>query len=124
MLLGNRSVNSPEIERLIKDILRDDARFSTELRSVHRERLVCPVNLRFEDSDEVFHAFSRNISSAGICLITQKHIEDETLATLQIYRLQDTASEIVAESRWCKPFGDHYFMSGWQFVRLPKKRTR
>jgi len=124
MLVGNQLFISPEIDRLIKDIIRDDARYSTELRSVHRERLVCPVTVKLDDSEEEIHAFSRNISSAGICLISQKPVDQRASATLEIYRLKDTASEIIAECRWCKPFGEHYFMSGWQFTRLPRKRRK
>jgi len=110
----------PEIERAIKDILKEDARYVlTEMRSRHRENLVVPVRIVMKD-ECVELGFSRNISTAGICLITPQPITVGVLAELELYRLQGTPMTISSDARWCRPFGLDYFMSGWKFLSISK----
>ena len=112
----------PQIERMIQDILKEDARFERDLRSVHRERLVCPVEIKLDGLAEKLSAFSRNISSKGVSLVTDFAIEERANATLEIHRLNEKGgNKIVAECRWCKPFGDKYWISGWQFKHVPRR---
>jgi hypothetical protein len=111
---------NPEIDRLIQQIVKEDANYAlTEMRSVHRENLVVPVTLVFSDGSTQ-HTHSRNISSIGICLIGTESIPINELVDLEIYRLKGSPSRIVADPRWCKPFGSTYFMSGWKFVQLKR----
>lgn len=120
-MLTRKEFNArPEIQRLVEDILLENSRYKRELRSFHREVLVCPVTVVFDDDEnEDQYCVSRNISPAGICVISSVEFEDSVTAAMEIYRLKKTAPvQIVAECRWCKPFGDQYWMSGWQFVRL------
>ena len=118
MLVGQQPYISPKIERMIKEIVRDNARHERELRSTHRERLVCPVETKFLENEETLSVFSRNISSAGIALITPRPFDERFLTKLEIHRLSKGANQVVAECRWCKPFGKNYWVSGWQFIRL------
>ena len=111
---------SPELEKLIKEVVKEDTRYvRSEMRSVHRENLVVPVTIVHRDDREQ-HAFSRNISPAGICLISNEPVAVNESLELEIYRLNGKSERIIAEVRWCKPFGDEYFMSGWKFVQLKR----
>ncbi len=114
------TTTSPEIEHLIKEVVSEDCRYvRSEMRSVHRENLVVPITMIFKDGRQQ-EAFSRNISPAGVCLISSEMVTDNETVELEIYRLNGKAQRIIAESRWCKPFGPEYFMSGWKFVQLKR----
>ena len=120
MLTRNEPNSRPEIQRHIQEILLENTRYKRELRSFHREVLVCPVLLQLQDveADEQ-HCVSRNISPAGISLISSIEFDEYQVATLELYRLTPAPRKgILAECRWCKPFGEMYWMSGWQFLRL------
>lgn len=119
MLNVNDATVRPEIQGLVQEILLENSRYKRELRSFHREVLVCPVVLRFNGDDEEQHCVSRNISSSGISVISSNEFFEHQRGALEIYRLTDVpSSEILAECRWCKRFGTAYWMSGWQFVHL------
>lgn len=110
----------PVIEQLVLDLIREETRFvTTELRTVHRETLVLPVTIFFKDGTTQF-AFSRNVSPLGVCLIGENAAPTDEVAELQFYRLNGPARRIVAESRWCKPFGPQYFASGWKFMQAKR----
>jgi hypothetical protein len=109
-----------DVETVIKDLLRDDARYTlTEMRSRYRENLVVPIKLMFK-SGESEMGFSRNISEAGICVITQTLITEGEILDLEIYRLLGAPVRITSDARWCRPFGQNYYMSGWKFMHLKK----
>ena len=119
-MLRNQSQHAfcPDIERLVKEIVRDDARYVlTEMRSMHRENLVVPVTLIFSDGTR-HNTFSRNISPVGVCLIGREPIPENQIVDLEIYRLNGKPDRVSADVRWCKPFGKEYFMSGWKFLQL------
>lgn len=121
MLLNSQRFASPEIERLIREVMEDDTRFEKELRSVHRERVVLPVEITIGVDEEIIHAFSRNVSCEGIALISDRPFESGDSATLAIYRTtKPVASRVVAECKWCKPFGATFWVSGWQFTHVPR----
>jgi hypothetical protein len=120
MLVNNKGFASPEIERLIREVIEDDNRFEKELRSVHRERLVLPVEIKRGTGEEYVRAFSRNISSEGIALISDLPFEDGERATLTIHQTAKPGSRVVSKCRWCKPFGKNFWVSGWQFMHVPR----
>lgn len=112
----------PEIERLVGEILKENSRYDRELRSLHRDFLVCPVDVSFSDENlEMQHCMSRNISAAGISLISSFEFTKEMVVYMNLHRpckKKTREQRIVAECRWCKPFGEIHWMSGWQFMRL------
>lgn len=109
-----------DVELVIKELLRDDARYTlTEMRSRYRENLVVPVKVWFKNGESEM-GFSRNISEAGICVITQKLIVENEILDLEIYKLNGTPVRITSDARWCRPFGQSYYMSGWKFMHLRK----
>ena len=111
----------PDLKRAIDKILLEDTNFDRyENRSVHRESLVRAVQVQFRDSDEVVQAFSRNISAAGIGLITHEELQADSIAVLSIASLDGDDTPVLAECRWCKPFGVKWYFSGWQFIGLQR----
>lgn len=120
MISTNVPQAQSEMRRFVEEILMENARYKRELRSFHREVLVSPVVMKLaSDPHQELHCVSRNISPAGIALISAFNIEDKASATLQLYRLTgSTTTEILAECRWCRAFGPSYWMSGWKFVHL------
>lgn len=115
------TTTSPELENLIKEVVKEDCRYvRSEMRSVHRENLVVPVTIVFKDGGQQ-PAFSRNISPAGICLISDEPVTANQTLELEIYRINGKSNRIIAEVRWCKPFGQEYFMSGWKFMHLKRR---
>lgn len=122
-MLKNHSAGAttPELERFVREIVKDDAKYVlTEMRSMHRENLIIPVTLVFKDGSRK-HGFSRNISPVGICLISNEPVAENQIVELEIYRLNGKPSSITAEVRWCKPFGEDFFMSGWKFMRMIRR---
>ena len=146
MMINQMMMSSnPEVEQLIRELLTEDARYDRELRSAHRENLVFPVSIflpkvvrqsyeiqlsdeaqpidEAQQFDEVrrLSGFSRNVSVTGICVLCDTEIVSGERATLEIYRLhRPEPSRIFAECRWCKPFGDEFYASGWQFSGLAR----
>ena len=135
MLRSSGPPPKPDIKRVIDEILKEDARYNqSENRTAHRENLVRHVGIEFrqseqssadgkEDSeDELPSAFSRNVSATGIGLVTKSQVEEKAVAVLQIERLGSNAkpANILSECRWCRPYGDNWFLSGWQFINLKR----
>lgn len=111
---------TPEIEAIVRDLLKEDSDYDrNENRSAHRESLVRAVTVQMRRPIESeLHAFSRNISGAGIGLITNDQIPDGATAILTIEPLKERPSQILAECRWCKPYGKNWFISGWLFMMV------
>ena len=121
-MLTAQSPTTPELERFVKEIVKEDAKYVlTEMRSRHRENLVVPVTMIFKDGKRQ-HGFTRNISPVGVCLIGKEPLAENQIVELEIYRLNGEPTTISAEVRWCKPFGENYFMSGWKFMQMLSKR--
>ena len=119
MLRSSTGFVSKQVEQLINQISVEDKRFERELRSVHREKLIIPAEVMF-DSGESLSAFTRNISSKGVCIMSCQEIEPMTKATLKLFRMSQAPGTVLAECRWSKPFGDHYWVSGWLFLQVTK----
>jgi len=119
MINRGMQASNPEVERLIQELLVEDTRYGQELRSAHRENLVFPVSINLNGKDQEIAGFSRNVSVSGICILCDTEIASGERAVIEIYRLhRPEPSRILAECRWCKPFGDEYYASGWQFSGL------
>lgn len=116
---GSAGFVSKQVEQLIKKINSEDNRYERELRSVHREKVIIPADVVFDD-DDMLTAFTRNLSVKGACILSGREIERGIRATLKLYRLSQSPSSVYAECRWSKPFGDRYWVSGWQFLKLSR----
>jgi len=133
MLRSSGPPAKPDIERLINEILKEDAKYDqSENRSAHRENLVRHVGIEMRQSEqsqpatagdeaESMFGFSRNVSATGIGLITEFVVADKSVAVLSIDRLRTAkTATILSECRWCRPYGENYFLSGWQFLNLKR----
>ncbi len=138
MLRSSGPPAKPDIKRVIDEILKEDAKYDqSENRSAHRENLVRFVGIEFrqaensqsssdnedsEDETESPSGFSRNVSATGIGLITEFEINDKSVAVLSIERLGTDSKPItiLSECRWCRPYGNNWFLSGWQFLSLKR----
>ncbi len=122
MLKNGGGLNAkPDISRAVTDLLKEDSNFDrSENRSAHRENLVRPVNVELRDEGKVVPAFSRNISATGIGIITDEPVQIDGVAVLHIQRIQGKEVVILAECRWCKAYGENWYISGWQFINLKR----
>lgn len=118
---SNVSVN-PQIKRVVDGLLKAASNYERyENRSAHRDSLVLPVSIALRESDEVIECFSRNVSATGIGLLTAMKIDERSVAKLSIFSTDNAHSTtILAECRWCKNYGDRWFLSGWQFINVVK----
>lgn len=116
MFANSSCSTSPQIQDLITVLTRQED-FGHESRSVPRETVVCPVTIQLQYELERFRGFTKDISSGGVCLITQTEIKLEQIATLAIYRADDLPTKLRARCIWQKPFGNGYYQSGWRFLR-------
>lgn len=127
MLRSSGPAAKPEIKRVIDEILKEDKQYDqSENRSAHRESLVRHVAIAPRQSSEGAakpkSGFSRNVSATGIGLITNFKIEDKSVALIVIERLVANSKPptILSECRWCRPYGENWFLSGWQFINLKR----
>lgn len=119
MLREAPSTNHSDVREAVERLLIEDARFDEqERRSLHREHLVRPVTITLLESNETVGGVSRNISGAGICVLTRKTITERATARISIHSLGDQSSAFLAECRWSRPFGSGWYLSGWHFINL------
>ncbi len=122
MLTSQEITGDAEFAQIIHLLLREDNQyFLSERRSLHRETLVRPVELahHLQNAEvQVIYGITRNISPAGVCILTLKPIQQEQLMTIKIYRLNGSPVTFLADCRWSKPFTEIGFMSGWEFRQL------
>ena len=112
---------NPEIERVVNDLLAADASFDRqETRSVHRDQLVRHLRLEIRETEQTLEGVSRNISAVGIGIITDQAIASGAIAVMEIERLKGAPAKIIAECRWCKNYGENWFISGWQFRSIKR----
>lgn len=111
----------PDIQRAIEGLIKEDSNFDRlENRSAHRDSLVLPISIQMRESQETLSAFSRNVSATGIGVITQDPIDDKSVASLKIAKLDGEVLTVLAECRWSKPYGKSWYLSGWQFISLQR----
>lgn len=108
-----------DVECAVQDLLDEDAFYErTENRSSYREHLVRPVQLHIRGSRDGIMAFSRNVSAAGIGLITNEKVDERISAVLTIETLESGPVKFLAQCRWCRPYGPNWYISGWQFINI------
>ncbi|WP_161604292.1 PilZ domain-containing protein [Roseiconus nitratireducens] len=119
MLRQSGSAPNMDVEFAVRDLLDEDAFHDRiENRSSHRDHLVRPVKLRVRGSDAELLAFSRNVSCAGIGLITDTQIPERAVAVLTVESLKSGPVKFLAECRWCRSYGQNWKISGWRFINV------
>ena len=116
MINRDSFIASPEIQQLVT-ILTAKEEALHDQRASSRESVVYPVTVQFQYELTRHRAFSRDISTGGICLIGERDVAVEQIATLAIYRIDDIVSKVRARCVWSKPFGDQHYLTGWKFLR-------
>ena len=103
---------------VIEQLLRENQSATLrERRSVDRKPFARPLKVVIGRDQETAHeAFSRDVSPRGIGMISRHEFRPNTMATIQIHAL--TGEQITVRSllRWCEPYGEGWFASGWVFV--------
>ena len=124
---ANQTLANPITERLfveclLSEIQVEQTRFDRDLRSAKREKVALPVSIRYENrcENERISGVTRDLSSSGACIIAEREFHEHDKASIEIYRLNGDPKSILSECRWCKPFGGHFWLSGWQFVTVEK----
>lgn len=118
--MGNSSqlpVSAPTstVRQLIKE---GEAELLKERRSVDRKPFVRPVKILAGRNQEFVHeAFSRDISSIGVGIISATEFDENQLATLAIHSLEGRRDiPVRARVKWSKPYGYGWYISGWLFL--------
>jgi hypothetical protein len=95
-----------------------------ERRSAHRQPFMRPVSVHpRREPGTVWQAFSKNVSSQGLGLVTPHAVEIGTIAKLGIHRTVGPAVHLLAECRWCDTFGDGWFVHGWNFINVARPES-
>ena len=120
MLRSARHSINPDLDLMVENLLREESEYDrVECRSAHREHLVRGVIISIKGSDEIFDGFSRNISTTGIGIITSSPVPENATAVITIESIRSGVDKkVLADSRWCKPYGKKWFVSGWQFINV------
>lgn len=103
-----------QLDQMLMEIHRAKYR---ERRTELRESFVRPVSV-YIGSDEPLTTFSKNVSRQGIAIVSRRQLEPGTIATLRIHSLERQNLCFRCEVRWCDPYGDGWFVSGWKFVSI------
>ena len=103
---------------VIEQLLRENqAATLRERRSVDRKPFTRPLKVVIGRDQETAHeAFSRDVSPRGIGMISRHEFRPNTMATIQIHTLSGEPIALKAQARWCQPYGEGWFASGWIFL--------
>ncbi|WP_158222749.1 PilZ domain-containing protein [Rhodopirellula sp. MGV] len=118
MLRLSGSAPNLDVENAVRDMLDEDAIYDNENRNAFREHLVRPVTLEIRGQSESIGAFSRNVSASGIGLVTATAVSEGATGVLTVESLKNGPLKLLAQCRWCRPFGKSWMISGWQFINI------
>lgn len=120
MRATGRAAN-PEIERTVNRLIAEDTQYDRiENRSSLRHKFIRAVDLQLRDSGREIPAFSRNLSADGIGVITNEMVAEGEMAVISIAPLGQGEVLLLGKCRWCKSYGENWFLSGWQFINLKR----
>jgi hypothetical protein len=120
MLRGNSQAASPDLQRLVDQILDEETRsMICERRDASRQSITRPLLIEpRDDSRRTVDAFSRDLSSQGVGVISRDAFKQGTMARILISRVNGPPSVVLAECRWCDRYENGWFLSGWTFVAV------
>ncbi len=102
---------TPDVRRLLDQIKADETAYDSESRANQRIKLIRPVTV--SSGDKTYQAFSRDISTGGICLISSVDNDLGKECTIQIQNT-DHELHVAGTCRWKSTFGASHWISGWQ----------
>ena len=107
-------MTSTGLQTLLKD---HEAERMRERRREPRRAFSRPVRMAFgPNRREFFNAFSRDISNNGIGVVGQMELEPMSIGWLSVNLLNSKTLTIRARVQWCEPFGDGWYLAGWEFL--------
>jgi len=122
MLRSSTSQGNPEFKRVVDSLILSATHFDRyENRTAIRKPLVVPVRVELCDSDLKMPGFTRNISSNGVGLLLPAACKVGEKAVITLERTDGKGKySVLAECRWCKPYGESWLFSGWQFIKVQR----
>ena len=87
-----------------------------EFRSARREPLVCFVEIYSQAREHHVDGFTRKISPGGVGVITSTACRPNTHGQLAIHRFDGTSMRVASLCLWSQPYGEQWYLSGWEFV--------
>jgi hypothetical protein len=109
----------PELTDLVEQIRNDQEGFEFECRRDFREKIVMPAAVESSMEDDWVDAFTRNISSNGICIIAPQPFRPTSQARVRLAS-ESVPEPITCTCQWNKKFGLSYWISGWELnSKLP-----
>ena len=122
MLRSSTSHGNSQFKLVVDSLLTSASNFDRyENRSAIREQLIVPVRVEFCDGDLKMPGFTRNISATGVGLLLPASCNAGDKAVITLERADGKGKfKILAECRWCKPFGESWLFSGWQFIKVQR----
>ncbi len=122
MMRSNPLAGNPEFKKVVDSLLLSVANFDRyENRSAIRQSLVLPVRVTIRDRDAELPGLTRNVSLTGVGLLLPTSCEAGSKALITIERTDGNGkSSILSECRWCKPYGEVWYFSGWQFIKVQR----
>ena len=106
------------IKQIIESLRKAEKDEATrERRTAERLTFIRPVVITTgRDRQTHVKATSKDLSHTGMGLIHDVAFEVGRIGVLKIYRLHDDPLLIRAECRWCQPYCQSWFVSGWRFL--------
>ena len=121
MLISSKVGVSPEIDRRVTELLDEEKQFNrTERRAVGRESLVRPASVELRPENTEIPGFTKDISPAGVGLLTEGEVKEGQRGKIVINKMRGVPVKIIAEARWCRPFGNGWYLSGWKFIQVSR----
>jgi hypothetical protein len=120
MLEDLPKARSTDLERVFKSLMNEEQqRAIDDRRASVRLPFVRPLAIKMRsESKQVIEAFSRNISTLGIGVVSKEAFKMGDLALIEIHRFNREPSVVLSECRWADSFGSKWYFSGWVFLSL------
>ena len=114
--------NEPPAANVVRQVLADDQKITSENRRDNREAVVIPAQIFQPEFDHMISGFVRNISADGVCLIVPQPFREGAKVTISLLG-ETTKLESTGTCCWGTKFGTTYWLSGWQLDKqLPVGR--
>lgn len=99
-------------------LMENQSELLADRRAVRRTPFTRPVQIASgRDRDQLHDAFSRDISSVGVGLISRVEWAERTVARLTIHSVKGQPLVVTAEARWTQDYGGGWFLTGWAFIQ-------
>ena len=98
-------------------LLKEDHSVEAEQRNSDRLQAAVPVGIYLLGKTRRIPGFTRNLSHAGLSLISKVETQPNQVADLEIMRLNGESGRVEGRCRWVKQYGEDHWVSGWQFTQ-------